>query len=104
MTSDKPLGKFVREYGADLVIATSRHGQIIHKLLHEISAKWKGRILILFGSPSEGLREILTRENLRMEDVSDFIVNTIPRQGVRTVRTEEALISTLAIFNVLTTY
>jgi hypothetical protein len=101
ITSDKPLGKFVREYKADLVIATSRYGQPVQEVLREIAVRWRGKILFLFGSPSEGLREILARENLRPEDISDFVVNTIPEQGVRTVRTEEALISTLAVFNVL---
>jgi predicted SPOUT superfamily RNA methylase MTH1 len=30
----------------------------------------------------------------------DFVVNTIPAQGTETVRTEEALLATLAILNV----
>jgi predicted SPOUT superfamily RNA methylase MTH1 len=30
----------------------------------------------------------------------DFVVNTVPEQGTETVRTEEALLASLAIFNV----
>jgi hypothetical protein len=31
----------------------------------------------------------------------DFVVNTVPTQGTETVRTEEALIASLAVFNVI---
>ncbi|MEM4532497.1 MAG: putative RNA uridine N3 methyltransferase [Desulfurococcaceae archaeon] len=41
------------------------------------------------------------RENIVLENVFDYVWNTIPRQGVKTVRTEEALISTLAILNII---
>jgi len=39
------------------------------------------------------------QEGLKLEDIADFVVNTIPKQGTETVRTEEALIASLAILN-----
>ena len=68
----------------------------------EIGIKWQmaERILVAFGAPSRGLHEIVKKENSRLEDIADFIVNTVPEQGTETVRTEEALIATLAIMNV----
>ena len=38
---------------------------------------------------------------MNVSDSTDFNVNTIPDQGVETVRTEEALWSALAVLNVL---
>jgi len=58
-------------------------------------------VLVLFGSPHEGVFSIAKREGFRLEDVADFILNTIPLQGTETVRTEEAVFATLSILNVL---
>jgi predicted SPOUT superfamily RNA methylase MTH1 len=46
------------------------------------------------------LNEVAAREGLRLEEVADFVVNTIPCQGTETVRTEEAVFASLAVFNV----
>jgi hypothetical protein len=46
-----------------------------------------------------GLHEIAAQEKLTLEEVADFVVNTIPCQGTETVRTEEALYASLAILN-----
>ncbi len=58
------------------------------------------KTLIVFGSYKEGVGEMITREGRRVEEVFDYILNTVPEQGTATVRTEEAIISTLAIFNI----
>jgi len=60
-----------------------------------------GRVLIAFGSPRMGLAEIMRREGLSLDDSFDFVINTIPGQGCETIRTEEAIYSTLAAFNLL---
>jgi len=54
---------------------------------------------VAFGAPSRGLYEIAEEEGAKLEAIVDFVVNTIPEQGTATVRTEEALLATLAIFN-----
>jgi hypothetical protein len=55
--------------------------------------------LIVFGAPTKGLYEIAKQEGLNLNRIVDFVVNTIPGQLTETVRTEEALIATLAVFN-----
>jgi predicted SPOUT superfamily RNA methylase MTH1 len=66
-----------------------------------IADKWSGsdRVLVGFGAPSRGLHEIVEDEHLKLNDLADFVVNTVPNQGTVTVRTEEALLATLAILN-----
>ena len=101
--SRKPLGRMTREGGFDLVIATSRWGDPLNKVLDELRDSWRRsrRVLIAFGAPARGLREILAQEDVEMRDFADFVVNTIPKQATETVRTEEALYATLSIFNLL---
>ncbi len=68
--------------------------------------KWGGsqQVLVAFGAPSRGLHEIVKEEGARLEDLVDFVVNTIPEQGTATVRTEEALLASLAILNIRFNY
>ncbi len=97
----RELGRCIQMSRADLVIATSRYGTLVTEVLDELAKRWRqaGKTLILFGSPFEGLEEILEREGLELEDVADFTINTVPMQAVKTVRTEEAIFATLAILN-----
>ncbi|MCS7120447.1 MAG: RNA methyltransferase [Nitrososphaerota archaeon] len=97
------LGQLLKERKFDLVIATSKYGDPIARVSDELSRRWiqSRNILLAFGSPNEGLHNIIMREGIKLEDLADFIINTIPRQATETVRTEEALISTLAILNYL---
>jgi len=95
------FGKIVKGIGFDLTIATSKYGAPLTDVADEITEKWRkaNTILIAFGAPTQGLYEIVKHEGLSLDDVVDFVVNTIPMQGTETVRTEEALIASLAIFN-----
>ncbi len=52
----------------------------------------------VFGNPKEGVPEIMERMGIEM-NVETW--NTIPMQGVRTVRLEEAILCTLSIVNFL---
>ena len=52
-----------------------------------------------FGAPLRGLHEIAQDEGLDLAKTMDFVVNTVPNQGTVTVRTEEALLASLAILN-----
>ncbi len=51
---------------------------------------------LVFGSPDEGVFEIADRLGLKIDKTC---WNTIPMQGVETVRLEEAIFATLAIIN-----
>jgi len=97
----RPFGKFVKSRCFDLTIATSKHGVSLSDVSEEIAEKWRkaNTILVAFGAPTQGLYEIVKNEGLNLDDVVDFVVNTIPMQGTETVRTEEALIASLAILN-----
>ncbi|MEM1578882.1 MAG: putative RNA uridine N3 methyltransferase [Archaeoglobaceae archaeon] len=71
------------------VIITSRKGRVPR--IEEVRAG-----TLVFGNPREGVFEIMERTGLRKE-VEAW--NTIPMQGVRSVRLEEAIIATLALVN-----
>ncbi|MCJ7469160.1 RNA methyltransferase [Candidatus Bathyarchaeota archaeon] len=95
------LGKLVKNKHFDLTIATSKYGHPFARVAEEIADRWRDSrsILIVFGAPTRGLNEIARCEGLSLNDICDCVVNTIPLQGTETVRTEEALIATLAILN-----
>jgi predicted SPOUT superfamily RNA methylase MTH1 len=88
--------------GADLVLGTSRKGSAFAKVADEIGSQWKeaDSILVVFGSPTRGLSEIAADEGVRLEGLVDFVVNIVPCQGSETVRTEEAVMASLAVLNV----
>lgn len=95
------FGKLAKDRRFALKIATSKHGAAFNDVKEEIARKWKNSqtVLVVFGAPSQGLYEIAKKEGLNLSEVVDFVVNTIPEQCTETVRTEEALVATLAVFN-----
>jgi predicted SPOUT superfamily RNA methylase MTH1 len=97
----RSFSHLAEEGGFNLKIATARIGDNLMDLAGKIGAKWVGsqRVLIAFGAPSRGLHEIVQDEGLNLADIADFTVNMVPNQGTVTVRTEEALFSSLAILN-----
>jgi predicted SPOUT superfamily RNA methylase MTH1 len=99
---ERPFVRIVTSKEFDLTIATAKVGNKFRDAADQIGKKWIGaqHILVAFGAPSRGLHEIAKEENSKLDTIVDFIVNTVPNQGTATVRTEEALLATLAIFNV----
>jgi len=96
------FSKLVKRGGFDLTIATSKYGVPFHAVAEKIFEKWDKaeKILVAFGAPSEGLYEIARQEGFNLDEIVDFVVNTVPEQGTETVRTEEAIIASLAVLNV----
>ncbi len=94
--------KMVSEGDFDLRIATARIGDSFVDIASKIGERWRGsgRVLVAFGAPSRGLHEIAQDEGAKLDGLFDFVVNMIPEQGTATVRTEEALLASLAILNV----
>jgi methyltransferase len=92
----------VENVAANLAIGTSRKGAEISYIATELARKWReaASVLVIFGSPSRGLHEIADEEGSQLEDLLDFVVNTVPSQGTETVRTEEAVLASLAVLNV----
>jgi predicted SPOUT superfamily RNA methylase MTH1 len=95
------FSKLVKQGEFDLTIATSKFGVPFAAVAEKIFDKWvkAEKILLAFGAPAEGLYEIVRREGSNLDDVADFVVNTIPKQGTETVRTEEAVVASLAVLN-----
>jgi len=83
----------------DLVVGTSRYAEPITSVLNEVREGLRGskHLAILFGGPYSGLHELMGNPG----DLLDLEVNTIPNQGTKTVRTEEAVLATLSVFNML---
>ncbi len=102
MVENNSFGKLVESGKFDLTIATSKFGLKFSEVAGKIGKKWKKShsTLVAFGSPTRGLHEIVNDEGANLDDVVDFVVNTFPKQETDTIRTEEALLGSLAIFNV----
>jgi hypothetical protein len=85
----------------DLRISTSKKGILLGTISKELTRRWKdsANILLVFGAPTRGLMEIARDEGAMLEEITDFVVNGIPNQGTETVRTEEAVLASLAIMN-----
>lgn len=92
--TEESLAKTLKKARLDLVIATSRRGRDIREVK---LPPLEGEVGFVFGSPRKGVMELLGGEEFEF----DLILNTIPDQRTETVRTEEALLATLAIFNLI---
>ena len=99
------LGEIIKSRNSSLTLATSKYGKPLAQVAGQIGESWgkTDDVLVAFGAPSMGLNEIVKREGLRLDDLFDFVINTIPSQGTKTVRTEEAIIASLATFNLFFT-
>jgi len=86
----------------DLTIGTSIKGSNWASVAGEVAEKWRkaGSVLVAFGASTRGLYEIAEDAGVDLGELVDFVVNTVPAQGTETVRTEEALLATLAVMNV----
>lgn len=93
------LQKLLSSVNADYVLLTSRYGSLINERWPKFVKKVrKGeRVMIVMGPPKGGLLELLSKEWIERHGYE--LVNMIPDQKVSTVRTEEALMITLAITN-----
>lgn len=82
---------------SNYIVLTDRKGE----LPQESSVKlMKDKdITLFFGSPKYDLFELSEKEGFDISKLADYVWNTVPRQKVATVRTEEALIITLGILN-----
>ena len=99
---ERSLGRMLKARDFRLTIGTSKYGVPFAQIAGRIAEKWGqvDNVLVAFGAPAAGLNEIVAQEGFSLDDIVDFVVNTIPMQGTETVRTEEALIASLAVLNV----
>jgi len=96
------LKRLIEDRKFDLTVGTSIKGAKWASVAGELAEKWRkaDSVLVAFGAPTRGLHEIARDAGVNLAELVDFVVNTIPAQGTETVRTEEALLATLAILNV----
>ncbi len=95
------LAEALRSLRADYAMGTSKYGKNIYEAVRGIKDNKPASVAIAFGGPHQGLFEICRRQGVDAEELFDVVVNTIPQQGTETVRTEEALVATLALLNAL---
>lgn len=95
----KRLAQLIVSSSYGSVVVTSRLGKPLASAAPDFRRLLtQGKTMaLIFGSPAEGVHEILAREGKSPEEIADLVVNTIPDQGTATVRTEEAVTSTLAV-------
>lgn len=104
VTEKHAFGEIVQTKDFGVTIATSKYGCPVNSVVDKVAEKWRtaSSILLAFGAPASGLNEIVKQEGLKLDDLVDFVVNMVPEQGTETIRTEEALIASLAVLNTLT--
>jgi len=97
------LGAILEKGRYDLKIGTSRYGHQLKDVWSKMNAilQGDGTVLVAFGSPKTGLREILQQEGKEPEDIFDAYVNMVPDQKTLTVRTEEAIAFSLSTINLM---
>jgi predicted SPOUT superfamily RNA methylase MTH1 len=96
--SNCPLGVMINQGNYDIAILTSKYGKSINTSTSTLERRWQRatNVLIAFGSPDEGLQQILGKKKIKIPYLT---LNTIPQQGVKTIRVEEAIHATLALLN-----
>ena len=96
ISSNKSLKNSLKLIKPDLVVETTRYGDYIDSIFDELKHKVDecNSIAILFGGPYSSIQEDVSGGNWDL-----LKVNTIPYQGTETVRTEEAVVATLSLFN-----
>ena len=96
ISSNKSLKNSLKLIKPDLVVETTRYGDYIDSIFDELKHKVEEskNIAILFGGPYSSIQEDVSNPNWDLVKL-----NTIPGQGTETVRTEEAVVATLSLFN-----
>jgi predicted SPOUT superfamily RNA methylase MTH1 len=101
VSADKnSFSEVVQKGRYDLTVGTSKFGSRFQDVADSLAERWAkaNSVLLAFGAPARGLFEIARDEDTNLNALVDFVVNTIPCQGTETVRTEEALLASLAVF------
>jgi hypothetical protein len=92
--------KSIKDVLEGLVVATAKRGQVLSpQLCDQMRRTCANLVTFIFGAPNRGLEALFREAGLSIEEASDFVINTVPEQGVETVRTEEAIMATLSVFN-----
>ncbi|MDT7877174.1 MAG: putative RNA uridine N3 methyltransferase [Candidatus Caldarchaeales archaeon] len=97
---DGPLIEILSKYR--YAVATDKNGvpltDVADRLRLEIRGA-EGPVCVAFGSYERGLDEIAALQGASLDKLFNVCVNFIPHQGVRSVRTEEAVYAVLSFLN-----
>ena len=89
----------------DFKIITTKSGKnlqhMYESLFDSVNRKTQMKILIVFGSPKHGVLEIIKNEKILVNFNDFLLLNLFPNQGVETIRSEEAILGTLSIINMM---
>ena len=98
ISSNKSLKNSLKLVKPDFVVETTRYGDSINSIFDQLKIKIEecSRIAILFGGPYSSISEDVSSGNYDLVKL-----NTISDQGTETVRTEEAVVATLSLFNLI---
>ena len=96
ISSTKSLKNSLKLIKPNLVVETTRYGDYINSIFDELKPKLdeSKSIAILFSGPYSSIQEDVSNPNWDL-----FKINTLPGQGTETVRSEEAVVATLSLFN-----
>lgn len=94
------LGRLLASTENAEVVITSRKGSYFKNMEAKLAERAKAakNILVVFGAPKHGVHDILAKEGASAKQ-HEFVINMFPNQATETVRLEEAVLGTLAIFN-----
>ncbi|MEM0026876.1 MAG: RNA methyltransferase [Ignisphaera sp.] len=98
----RDLLQFLKSHGY-LIICASKKGKMIYNIENILSEELKmySKLNVVFGGPKLDVDEIAQKSGINIDDYCNHIVNFVPRQGVESIRTEEAILIVLAILNYL---
>ncbi|MEZ0289528.1 MAG: putative RNA uridine N3 methyltransferase [Sulfolobales archaeon] len=101
VATSNSLKESLERFRDSLVVVSTRKGSYLTQdLWNSILRDLKNRDLsIVFGSPDKDPDEIAEIEGWDLSRIAEYQVNTAPLQGVRSIRTYEALFITLSLFN-----
>ncbi|MCS7367477.1 MAG: RNA methyltransferase [archaeon YNP-WB-062] len=83
------------------ILCASKKGNMIYYVEEKLSKMLKSleKLSIIFGGPKLDIDEIAEKYGVNIQEYCDIMANFIPRQGVESVRTEEAIFIVLSIIN-----
>ena len=92
------LTKIMKNKECGLILGTSKKGvrifEVIKKIKNDLIKNKK--ISLIFGSAKLDIFKLFKKYNINIEKEIPYIINFLPNQGVRTIRTEEAMLIALS--------
>lgn len=84
-----------------MIVGASKKGVMLYRIENELARTLVGaeRLLLLFGGPRSDIDEIASNGGIDIKRYCRYIVNFVPRQGVESIRTEEAVFIVLSLVN-----